>query len=118
MHDLVADYWWVFMFSVPALAVAIRLLAENTRLIDSLRTPLRRKLSRFDYSYPEHWVVTATIRDGRRYSHLVISNRFRLDSQSDLPFKLRDVEDVAWEGFVGGPVGPVIQLSEARPGAA
>ena len=112
MYDLVVDYWWVSIFSVPALAVAIKLMAEKADLVDSLSAPLRKKLSRFDYSYPDHWVVTATTRDGRRFSRVVISNRFRLKSEGALPFKLRDVEDVAWEGFVGVAVGPVVQLSD------
>ena len=115
MYDLVADYWWVLMFSVPILAVAIRRVALNTELTDALPTPLRRRLSTVDYSYPEHWVVTATLRDGRRFSRLVISNRFQLASRSALPFRLRDVQDVAWEGLVEVPVGPVVQLSGGRP---
>jgi hypothetical protein len=117
MHDFLADYWWVSLVTVPALAIAIKLMAEKAELVDSLPAPLRRKLSTFDYSYPAHWVVTATLRDGRRFSRLVISNRFQLESQTVLPFKLRDLEDVAWEGVVGPPVGPVVRFSEGRPSA-
>jgi hypothetical protein len=113
MYDLVADYWWISIFSVPALAVAIKLMVERADLVDSLSAPLRKKLSGFHYSYPEHWVVTATTRDGRRFSRVVIDNRFRLESEAALPFKLRDVEDVAWEGFVEVAVGPVVPLSDA-----
>ena len=118
MHDLVAEYWWVSIFSVPALAIAIKLIVENAGLIDSLSARLRKKLATFDYSYPEHWVVTATIRDGRHFSRLVINKRFQLASRAALPFKLRDVEDLAWEGLVAAPVGPVVPLSGGRPGDA
>jgi hypothetical protein len=111
MYDLVADYWWVSIFSVPALALAIKLMVENAGLIDSLSAPLRRRLSTFDYSYPGHWVVTATIRDGRRFSRLVINKRFQPESPATLPFRLRDINDVAWEGLVEVPVGPVVPLS-------
>jgi hypothetical protein len=111
MYELVADYWWIPIFTVPALAIAIKSIAEHAELIDSLSAPLRRKLSTFDYSYPGHWVVTATMRDGRRFSRLVINDRFQLQSQEAIPFKLRDVEDVAWEGLVALPVGPVLPLS-------
>lgn len=117
MYELVADYWWIPIFSVPALAVAIKFIAESAGLTDSLSAPLRKKLSTFDHSYPGHWVVTATIRDGRRFSRLVTDSRFRLESQAAPPFKLRDVEDVAWEGLVAVPVGPVVPLSGTRPGA-
>jgi hypothetical protein len=118
MHDLVAEYWWVSIFSVPALAIAIKLIAENAGLVDSLSAPLRKKLATFDYSFPGHWVVTATIRDGRHFSRLVIDKRFQLASSAALPFRLRDVEDVAWEGLVAAPVGPVVPLSGGRPGGA
>ena len=112
MHDVITQYWWVPIFSIPVLAVVIKRVTENTGLVDSLSAPLRRKLSGFDHSFPEHWVVTATMRDGRRYSRLVINDRFQLDSQGVVPVKLRDVEDVAWEGPVPGPVGPVVPLSD------
>jgi hypothetical protein len=117
MPDLIADYWWISLFSVPALAIAIKLMAERSALIDSLPAPLRRKLSALDYSYPGHWVVTATLRDGRRFSRVVIDRRFRLVSEVALPFQLRHLEDVAWEGFADAREGPVVQLSEGRSGA-
>ena len=63
MHDLVADYWWVSIFTVPVLALAIKSIAENAGLTDSLSARLRRKLSTFEYSFPAHWVVTVTNRD-------------------------------------------------------
>lgn len=118
MYELVADYWWIFVFSVPALAIALKLIAERADLVDSLSAPLRRRLSSFDYSYPEHWVVTVTTRDGRRFSRVVINDRFRLDSTAALLFKLRDVADVAWEGFGEVPAGSVVQLSDGGRGAA
>ena len=117
MVDVVADYWWVPIFTVPLLAVAIKLAAERSGLVDNLPGPLRAKLSSSDYSFPKHWVVTATLRDGRRFSRVVIDSRFRLVSRDALPFRLRDVEDVAWEGFVVPPLSPTVQLSGGQPGA-
>jgi hypothetical protein len=117
MHDLVADYWWVLIFSVPGLGIAIKLVAERAALIDSLSASLRRKLSTLDYSFQGHWVVTATLRDGRRFSRVVINDRFQLVSEATLPLQLRHVEDVIWEGFAGALEGPVVQLSEGRSGA-
>lgn len=114
MFELVADYWWVAIFTVPALAIAFKLVAERAGLVDSLSASLRRKLSSLDHSYPGHWVVTATLRDGRRFSRVVIDARFRLVSAPPAPFKLVEVEDVAWEGAIGAPVGPAIRLSEGR----
>jgi len=114
MHDFIADYWWVPILSVPALAIAIKLIAERAALIDSLSASLQRKLSALDYSYPGHWVVTATLRAGRRFSRVVINERFQLVSEAALPFRLRHVEDVAWEGFAGAPEGPVVQFSQGR----
>ena len=115
MHQLIADYWWVPILSVPALAILLKLGTEKAGWTDSLPASLRRKLSHFDDSFPGHWVVTVTMRDGRRFSHVVISRRFRLESEVSVPFRLRDVDDVAWEGFVNGPVGPAVQLSAGRP---
>ena len=92
-------------------------MAEKANLADSLSTGLQRKLSSFEHSYPDHWVVTATTRDGRRFSRVVIGKRFLLESEAVLPFKLRDIADVAWEGFAGVPVGPVVQLSDGRSSA-
>ncbi len=117
MNQLVVEYWWVPVLTVPALAVVIKLMAENAGLVDSLPGALRKKLSAFEHSYPGHWVVTATLRDGRRFSRVIISDRFRLASDAAIPFKLREIEDIAWEGLVGAPVSPVVQLSEGRPGA-
>lgn len=116
MAELVAEYWWIGIFSVPALAIVFKLGAERAGLVDTLSASLRRKLSSFDYSYPDHWVVTATTRDGRRFSRLVIDKRFRLESQA--PVQLRELEDVAWEGPVAVPVGAVVPLSDGRPGVA
>lgn len=112
MRELVMDYWWVSLFSVPALALAIRAFTERSGLVDSLPAPLRSKLASFAYSYPEHWVVSATTLDGRRFSRVVISERFQLVSDAALPFRLHDLADVAWEGITEGEVGPVVRLSE------
>ena len=114
MQDLVTDYWWVSFITVPALAIAIKRIAEAANLVDSLSASLQRQLSSFAHSYPDHWVVTATTRDGRRFSRLVIDSRFRVASEAPLPFKLRDVQDVAWEGLVAPPVGPVVPISGDR----
>jgi hypothetical protein len=118
MHELIAEYWWVSLLTVPGLALAFKIIAERSALVDALAAPLQRKLSTFEFSYPEHWVVTATTRDGRRFSGVVIDKRFRLESRSALPFAIRDVEDVAWEGLIGGEPGRVVQLSEGRSGLA
>jgi hypothetical protein len=118
MQQLVTDYWWVPLFTVPALALAIRAFMERSGLVDSLPAPLRRKLSSFAFSYPEHWVVSATTRDGRHFSHVVIGKRFRLASDAAAPFRLRDLEDVAWEGVTEGGVGPVVRLSDGDPRAS
>lgn len=115
MSDLVLQYWWVSLFTVPALAFAFKALAERTALVDAVAPGVRRTLSALDPSYPGHWVVTVTLRDGRRFSRVVIDERFQLVSEAPLPFAARDVADVAREGFAGAPGGPPIQLSEGRP---
>jgi len=118
MNDLIAHYWWLPFLTVPAVALLIRHAFRRAGWADELQASLRRKLSAFPFSHPEHWVVTATTRDGRRFSRVVISSRFRLASQGVAPFALREIEDVAWEGVVGSAPGPVIQLSDGPPGAA
>jgi hypothetical protein len=118
MRELVLEYWWVSLFTVPALAFAIRAFTERSGLVDSLPAALRSKLSSFAYSYPEHWVVSATTRDGRRFSRVVISERFQLVSDAALPFRLHDLADVAWEGITEGDVGPAVRLSDGEPRGA
>ncbi len=114
MHEPAAAPRWIPILSVPALAIALKFAAERAGLVDSLSAPLREKLSSFDYSYPDHWVVTATTREGRRFSRLVINKRFQLESQASPLLKLGDLEDLAWEGPVAVPVGPVVPLSGSR----
>lgn len=110
MYDLLIDYGWISLFTVPALAVALQWLARRAAVVDAASALVRTKLSAFDPSHPGHWVVTATLRDGRRFSRVVIDERFRLVGEA-LPFALRDVEDVAWEGPVRRPDGPPVRLS-------
>jgi hypothetical protein len=114
MSELVLEYWWVAIFTVPAVAFAIKAYMERNVGPDQLRTAVRKKLATFTHSYPGHWVVTVTVRDGRRYSRVAITSRYRLTAGAAPPFTLAEVEDVAWEGLVGESVGPVIQLSERR----
>lgn len=114
MDRFLADFWWVPLFTVPALAIAIKLAAEKASWVDTLPAPLRKQLSRFEHSFPGHWVVTATMRDGRRFSRVVIDERFRLPSDTALPLKLGDIRELAWEGFVEAPPGPIRKLSEGR----
>jgi len=111
MYDLLADYWWISLFTVPALAVALQWLARRAAVVDAVSASVRAKLSTFDPSHPGRWVVTATLRDGRRFSRVVIDGRFRLVGEAPLPFALRDIADVAWEGPVGRPDGPPVRLS-------
>ena len=113
MYEFVASYWWISIFSVPALAIAIKRSAERAHLVDSLAMSLQTRLSTLAFSYPDHWVVTATLRDGRRFSRVVISNRFQLVSQGTLPFELRDVAEIAWEGPGRAPEGAFVPLSDA-----
>jgi hypothetical protein len=75
---------------------------------------VKDKLEAFDESGMGYRIVTVTLKDGRRYSNVgisdgLISHKFGYPDQT--PFKLRDIVDVAWEGYRGDRItGPPTKL--------
>jgi hypothetical protein len=67
---------------------------------------VREKIETFDESGMGHWMVWATLRDGRVFSNVFINDLFQLGFPDLSPFKARDISDVEWEGYRGSsPAG-------------
>ena len=67
-------------------------------MCDWLARPVRQKLRTFDESGMGYWIVTVTLRDGKRYRNVFITDVYRFGSSTDVPFRLADIVDVAWDG--------------------
>ena len=82
--------------------------------MNRLSKQVREKLESFDESGMGYRIVAVTLKDGRRYSGVVISDglfghSFGFPDQT--PFKLGDIVDIAWEGYRGDRItGPPVEL--------
>ena len=83
-------------------------------MFDRLSKNVKEKLESFDESGMGYRIVTATLKDGRRYSSVVISDSLfghKFGFPHATPFNLRDIVDVAWEGYRGDRItGPPVKL--------
>ena len=62
---------------------------------------IRRRLETFDESGMTYWLVVATLRDGRRFANVCITDRWRLGFPDLCPFRAEDITDVEWDGYRG-----------------
>lgn len=81
-----------------ALAVVLPTWAVISHMRRKVPGHVRRKIVTFDESGMGYWFVTATIRDGRRFSNVCISDRFELGFPDVCPFQAREIVDVTWDG--------------------
>lgn len=70
-------------------------------MFDRLSRSIRQRLKSFDESGMGYWLVKARLKDGSIYSNVYITDRFKFGFPDLVPFRLRDIEDVEWEGYRG-----------------
>jgi hypothetical protein len=70
-------------------------------MFDSLSWRLRRNLPTWKHSGLSYWIVRVRLRDGREFRNVVINHKFKLDAPGEVPFRLRDVDELWWDGYRG-----------------
>ena len=59
-----------------------------------------------------YWRVRATLRDGRTFRNVYITDLLTLGFPDLTPFRLRDIADVEWDGYRGSEAsGAPIEIS-------
>ncbi len=107
MYELVLENWWVLIFSVTALALAIKFAYERLPRRVALRLGVRKKIASLKRSDAGDWLVTVTLADGRRYSNVRITRDFQFADAEQVPFRLGDIVDVALDSRkLGDPAEP------------
>ncbi len=96
MFELVSEHWWVLIFSVTALAIAIKLGYERLPRRVALRLGVRKKIASLERNDSGGWLLTVTLANGRRYSNVSITPDFQFGNER-VPFRLGDIVDVALE---------------------
>lgn len=94
MFELVSEHWWVLIFSVTALALAIKLGYDRLPRRVALRLGVRKKIASLERNDSGGWRLTVTLANGRRYSNVRITSDFQFGNEG-VPFRLGDIVDVA-----------------------
>jgi hypothetical protein len=74
---------------------------------------IRRKLETFPESGMTYWIVTAQLRDGRRFSNVYVTATWKLGFADSCPFKAEEITDVEWEGTRGSRSSGVPVLEQS-----
>jgi hypothetical protein len=81
-------------------------------MFDHLSGDVKNKLRSFDESGMGYWIVKVRLEDGSMYSNVTITDSFKFGFPTLMPFRLREIKDVWWEGYRGsmrsGEVVPIV----------